>query len=139
MFACENASEGYDLNLTFKDQSGQTIAKIKFQYFHDGLVLPTDWLLKIFYYDPIDGWMILKSGYPADYLRKGWYKLRIEKINPSQLNYSLYRGTNDLVDYGIANKLTASLSSLKEIKFTSTYDALNCPMFIWDEHKIDLY
>jgi hypothetical protein len=138
MFACENASEAYDLNLTFKDTSGITIAKLKFEYDHNGKYLPTDWLLNLFYYNPSEGWVRLSSGRPGDYFYKGWYKIRIEKISATQLNYSIYQGADELEDYVIANKLSGTFSSLEEITFTSTRDALNCPLFIWDEHRLEL-
>jgi hypothetical protein len=137
MFACENASEAYDLNLTLKD-GVLTIAKLKFQYFHHGDYLPTDWLLRIYYYNPSGSWVRLSSGYFGDYFNKGWYKIRIEKVGENQLNYSIYQGADNLVDYEIANKLAGSLSDLEEITFTSTRDALNCPLFIWDEHRLEL-
>lgn len=138
MFACENASEAYDLNLTLKDGTGSSIAKIKLQYIKKGQYLPTDWLLRVYYYNPSLGWVRLGSGYYGDYFYKGWYKIRIEKISETQLNYSVYQGADELVDYETSNKLTGYLQNLAQITFTSTRDALNCPIFIWDEHKLEL-
>ena len=138
MFACENASEPYDLNLTFKNEDEQDIAKLKFEYFKDGLKLPTDWLLRLYYYKPSQGWVRLDSGYPGGYFLKGWYKIKIDKLSSTQLKYSVYQKANNLVDYEISNQLSASFSNLNQIIFTSTKDAVNCPMFIWDEHRLEL-
>ncbi|PNX48880.1 MAG: hypothetical protein BV456_09385 [Thermoplasmata archaeon M8B2D] len=138
MFSCENASEAYDLTLTFKNVNDYTIAKLKFQYFHDGEYLPTDWTLRLFFWNPTTSqWVKLSSDYPDGALYKGWYKIRIVK-NSTKLNYYLYEGSNTLVDFKEANQLSSSFSNLAKITFTSTIEPINCPLFIWDEHKLGL-
>jgi hypothetical protein len=138
MFSCENASEAYDLNLTFKNDIGQTIARLKFQYLHDGTYLPTDWVLRLYLWDPSTSeWVIFNTDYYKDSLYKGWYKVRIAK-NITKLNYFLYEGSSTLLDFRETNQFSASFSNLEEITFTSTTEPVNCPIFIWDEHKLGL-
>jgi uncharacterized repeat protein (TIGR01451 family) len=138
MFSCENASEAYDLTLNFKKANDQTIAKLKFQYYHDGEYLPTDWTLRLFFWNPTTSqWVKLSSDNPDGALYKGWYKVRIAK-NSAKLNYYLYEGSSTLVDFKEANQLSASFSNLAQVTFTSTMEPINCPLFIWDEHKLGL-
>ncbi|RLF32046.1 MAG: hypothetical protein DRM98_04540, partial [Thermoplasmata archaeon] len=89
MFACGNTSEEADLYLTFKDEGDHDIAKLKFEYTQAGTELPTDWVLKLYYWSPTYGWERLHTNYTGWYLYNGWYKIRIEK-NGNNLNYSLY-------------------------------------------------
>ena len=114
------------------------IAKLKFQYYHDGEYLPTDWTLRLFFWNPTTSqWVKLSSDNPDGALYKGWYKIRIAK-NSTKLNYYLYEGSNKLVDFKEASQFSSSFSNLARITFTSTIEPINCPLFIWDEHKLGL-
>lgn len=138
MFACGNASEYSDLYVTFKDKNGYEIAELKFEYEHAGTQMPLDWLVKMYYYDPTIGWMRLETNYTGWYLYNGWYKIRIEKNQQSNLVYSLYQGSSELVDQKTGIKFPHTFTDIATIEFSSTEDPLQCPMFIWDEHKVGL-
>jgi len=135
-FTCGNASEQADLNLTFKNDDNQDIAKIRFEYVNQGTHYLTPWVLKMYYYD--QGWNELNSGYFGGYLYNDWYKLRIEQHGSLYVNYTLYDSSGELVDFKQGNKLTASFSNLGEIQWTSSKSPVACPMFFFDEHKIGL-
>lgn len=137
-FACGNTSEESDLYLDFKNTAGNDIARIKFEYVHEGTVQPTDWVLRLYYMDPVSGWNRLDSDYQGGYLCNGWYKLRIEKNGPSYINYSLYRVNKGLVDFKTGGQLNAPFSNFARVEWYSTKNPVVCPMFFWDEHKIGL-
>jgi uncharacterized repeat protein (TIGR01451 family) len=137
-FTCGNASEDADLFLTFKNNAEQEIAKIKFEYVQKGSDYLTDWLVEMYYYNPSTGWDKFNSGIYGDYLHNGWYKLKIERKDSNNINYYLYNSTNTLVDFKTAPKLDASFSNLKQIIWSSTKNPVVCPMFFWDEHKLEL-
>jgi hypothetical protein len=138
MFSCENASEAYDLNLTFKNDNGQIISRLRFHYIHDGTYLPTDWVLRLYIWNTTTNqWDKLNTDYYDDSLYKGWYKIRIAK-NSTKLNYYLYEGSSTHIDFRQTNQFSASFSNLEEVTFTSTTEPVNCPLFIWDEHKLGL-
>lgn len=138
MFACGNTSEDSDLYLYFKDGNGNDVARLKFEYVQSGSDLPTDWVLKLYYWSPIYGWERLNTNYPGWYLYNGWYRLRIEK-DGNYLNYSLYKGKDELLDFKRDSQLSSSFSNLKQIEWRSTKDPVMCQMFFWDEHRIGLY
>ena len=137
MFACGNTSEDADLYLNFKDEDNHDVARLKFEYTHAGTMLPTDWVLKLYYWSSTFGWERLHTNYTGWYLYNGWYKIRIEK-NGDNLNYSLYKGTDDLMDFKIDSQLSYSFSNLEKIEWCSTKNPVHCPVFFWDEHRIGL-
>ena len=137
-FACGDASEEYNLYLNFENSNQQDIAKIKFEYVHEGNNSPIDWVLECYYWDPSSGWMQLYSDYVGGYLRNDWYKLRIEKNGANYINYSLFRSDTGLVDSAISNQLTASFSDFSRVKWSSDKNPVVCPMFFWDDHTIGL-
>lgn len=138
MFACGNASEAADLNITFKDKNGYDIAKFKFVYYEKGTMMPLDWVLKLYYYDFATGWQAFDTNWLKNYLYNGWYKLRIEKDQNQNLVYYLYQGDDELLDMQTGTKFPHTFTDLKTIEFSSSYDPLQCPMFFWDEHRIGL-
>ena len=137
-FACGNASEDADLFLTFKNQNGQDIAKIKFEYVQQGKDYLTDWLAQIYYYNPASGWVKLNTGLYLGYLYNGWYKLKIEKHGTNYINYSLYNSDEVLTDFKQSGLINASFSNLEQIIWSSTKNPVVSPIFFWDEHKIEL-
>lgn len=137
MFTCGNTSEESDLYLDFKNEDNKNIARLKFEYTHLGTELPTDWILKLYYWSPSLGWERLHTNYTGWYLYNGWYKIRIEKNN-GNLNYSLYQESDKLVDFKIDNQLDSPFSNFEKIEWYSTKNPLQCPMFFWDEHTIGL-
>jgi len=137
-FACGNASEASNLYLDFKNSDDENIVKIQFDYVHAGTEIPMDWVLKLFYWSPSNGWVRLQTDFPGEYLYNGWYKLTIEKNGPTHLNYSLYRAGKGLVDFKTDDQLSSSFSNLASIGWRNTLAPVVCPMFFWDEHRIEL-
>ena len=139
-FICGNFSEKYDLKLTFVNTNEEEIVKLKFEYFDHGIELATSYIVRLYYYDPVVGWVQLRSYWPGGYLYNGcWYKIRIERYGTNQIKYKLYQGTEDyLAHETIGNQLGASFSNLKQVRWTSSYNPTICPMFFWDEHSIGL-
>jgi uncharacterized repeat protein (TIGR01451 family) len=135
-FKCGDASEAYNLTLTFKDDSDDEITKIKFGYANDGgkASLPLDWFLNLYYYD--NGWNQLQSDYTGYYLRNDWYKLKIEKTGEDTLKYSLIRNGKGVIDVDYGTEITGSFNNLASVEFSSDETPIVCPMFFWDEHKL---
>jgi len=140
-FACGNASEESDLFLDFKDENEVNVARIKFEYIHDGSDLPTDWTLELSYWDSdVSNWVKLYSDLYEGYLYNNWYKLKIEKQEiGNKISYSLDRSGVGNVNYQLGGGLSAPLSDLDNIEFYSTKNPVACPMFFWDEHNLGLY
>ena len=135
-FACGNASEAYDLYLTFKNENGENIAIIKMDYVQVGENPPFDWLSELSYFNDDDQeWTKL---YSDNYLYNGWYKLRIEEDDQGNLVYYLNKSGVGQVASDTCGKLDAPLSSLSSIKWESMKDPIVCPMFFFDEHTIGL-
>lgn len=136
-FKCGNASEESDLCLDFKNSIGNNIAKIKFEYTQMGTEPPTDWVLKLYYWNPANGWNCLNSDYFGGYLYNSWYKLRIKNY-PSYIVYSLNRTDVGMVDSKTGNHFSAPFSDLADIEWINTKLPIVCPMFFWDEHELGL-
>jgi hypothetical protein len=137
-FACGDTSESADLLLNFKNKNDQDIAKLKFEYIQPGSNPPNDWLVKLYYSDQGTSWVQLYSDYVGGYLRKSWYKLKVEKNGDTFINYYLNRSGVGLVGQGTGNKLSAPFSNFDRVEFSSTKNPVVCPMFFWDEHHIGL-
>ncbi|MBE3137781.1 MAG: choice-of-anchor L domain-containing protein [Thermoplasmata archaeon] len=133
-FACGNISEPANLLVNFKNRNGNDIAKLKFEYIPNGTTLPTDFVLTLSYWNE-NKWKQL-----GEYLFNDWYKIRIEKNGPASLNYSLYRtGVQvELVDFATGNQLIAPFENLAQVEWRSTQNPVVCPLFFWDEHKVEL-
>jgi len=140
-FACGNTSEEYDLFLDFENSVGSDIAKIKYEYIQDGSEDPTDYVVKLYYSNPSGGWVSLDSDYPGGYLYNGWYKLRLEKNGTDKINYTLYQNGVEQVAVAFQQDeaLTSlSFSELTSVAWSSTKEPAVCPIFFWDEHKIEI-
>ena len=139
-FKCGDASEEYDLYLNLKNNLGQDIAKIKFEYVYNGSEPPIDWFLNLYYQDPDSGWNQLKSDFEGNYLRNSWYKLKIEKNGINEVNYQLNRSGVGQVDFKTSRQLNAAFSDFARVEWSSTNepDPIVCPMFFWDDHTIGL-
>jgi hypothetical protein len=137
-FTCGDASEEYDLYLDFKNSIGEDIARIKFEYVQEGDNPPTDWVLELYYWDPVLNWVQLYSDYAGGYLRNSWYKLRVEKNGENFIDYSLNRSVVGAIDFSTGNKLDASFSDFTRIEWISTKNPVVCPMFFWDDHTVGL-
>jgi len=137
-FACGNTSEASDLYLDFKNIAGNNIARIKFEYIHEGTAQPTDWVLRLYYMNPAGGWTRLNSDFQGGYLYNGWYKIRIEKNGANDINYYLYRSGVGLVDSETDSQLSAPFSNFARIEWYNTKNPVVCPMFFWDEHRVGL-
>ena len=134
-FACGNTSEASDLYMDFKNNAGNNIARMRFEYVCEGTEPPMNWLLKIYYMDPdpAKGWSQLSS----NCLCNGWYKLRIEKNGLNNINYSLYKSSS-LIDSNTSGQLSAPFANFARVEWYSTKNPVVCPMFFWDEHKLGL-
>jgi len=133
MFACGNNSEESDLFLSFKNLDGDDIAKIKIEYVQVSDELPDLFAPALYYWDN-GAWKQLNSDYQGGYLYNGWYKLRLEAYG-DYINYSLYRN-GYLTDEETGYKMNVNLTELSYIEWYSTRDAVVCPMFFFDEHKV---
>ncbi len=136
-FACGNTSEASDLYLDFKNNVGNNIARIKFEYVKEGIAQPTDWVLRVYYMDPVSGWSRLDSDLQDGHLYNDWYKIRIEK-NGNNINYYLYRAGVGLVDSETDGQLSAPFSNFARVEWYNTKNPVVCPMFFWDEHRVGL-
>ena len=93
----------------------------------------------MYYLKPSGGWGILNSNHPGGYFYNGWYKLRLEKNETNNINYTLYQNGVGQVDFSQDGALNAlSLSELTSVAWSSTKNPVVCPMFFWDEHKIGI-
>ena len=137
-FACGNASESSDLILDFKNDDENSIARIKFEYVHEGYDPITDYIVKLYYWKPSVGWRQLRSDFPSGYLDYDWYKLRIAKNGSTNIDYQLYRNGVGLVDSKTDGTLGSPFANLERIEWSNTLDSVVCPMFFWDEHIIGL-
>jgi hypothetical protein len=131
-------SEASDLLLDFINEDEVSIAKLKFEYYHQGLDPISDWIVKLFYWKPGKGWQQLESMYPSGYLDYGWYKLRVEKNGTSNIDYGLYQNGLGLVDFQTGGTLGAPFANLERIEWSNTLDPVVCPIFFWDEHTIGI-
>ncbi len=137
-FTCGNVSESADLFLNFTNTNGTDIAKIKFEYVHQGLTPPTEYVAELSYWDPVKGWTRLDSDYSGGYLFNGWYQLHIEKYGPASINYTLNRTGKGIVDSATGAQLGAPFSNLKQVIWSTTKNPVVCPLLFWDEHRIGL-
>ena len=138
-FACGDTSENYNLSLDLQNNADQNIARIRFNYVNAG-TRPMDWILEMYYYDPIEGWCTIGSPYYGGYLRNNWYKLRIQKDGSSSIIYTLSMTDIGEVANETGGQLGTSFSDFEKIKFSSNMeqDPTVCPMLFWDEHSIGL-
>jgi uncharacterized repeat protein (TIGR01451 family) len=139
-FTCGNFSEKYDLYLTFINTNEEEILKLKFEYFDEGTETATSYILKLFYYKPEAGWIQLQSDYSGGYLYNyNWYKIKIERYETNKIKYTLFQNTEDHIVYeSIDNQPNPPFSNLKQVKWSSSYNPIICPMFFWDEHQLGL-
>ncbi len=137
-FTCGDTSEEYDLYLDFKNSNGENIARLKFEYVQEGDNAPTDWVLELYYLDPVLDWTRLYSDYAGGYLRNSWYEIRIAKNGEDFIDYSLNRSGVGSVDFSTGGKLGAPFSDFARIEWASTKNPVVCPMFFWDDHTIGL-
>lgn len=137
-FICSDSYEEADLYLDFKNSLGEDIAKIKFEYVNSGEETLMNHYIELYYWEPTGGWKKLNSDFENGYLRKSWYKLRIEKISPNQITYSLDRTGVGTVDNETGSELLSTFSDFSKVEFYSTKNPTLCPMIFWDEHTLGL-
>jgi hypothetical protein len=137
-FYCSNTSEDSDLFLNFKNSNGADIIKLKFDYIYVDINDPNNRTLELSFLKPNGQWSRLWSDYEWGYLYDNWYKIRIENYGTNDIIYSLNRSGIGLV-YSINHEnLGNPLTQLSYIEWTSNKNPNVCPIFIWDEHRIDL-
>ena len=138
-FACGNTSEPYDLYVNFENEIGTDIARIKFEYVHEGTEQATDYIVKLYYMDSSMQWVPLESNYPGGYLYNGWYKLTLERNSTNRINYTLYQNEVGVVSSHQDETLTGcSFSDVARATWSSTKEPVVCPMFFFDEHTIGI-
>jgi len=128
-FACGDTSENYTLNLNLQNTNNQDITKIKFVYVNNGDI-PSDWILELYFWDPVNGWIKLSSNYLGGYLRNNWYKLRIEKNGTNYIDYSLSRTHRGVIEFKTGQKLSEPFTNFARVEWVSTtaYDPKVCPI-----------
>ena len=137
-FYCSNTSEKSDLLLNFKTSLGSNIIKLKFDYVYVDINDPNDMTLELSFLKPNGQWSKLWSDDEWGYLYDNWYKIKIENYGTNDIIYSLYRHGIGLL-YSITHEnLGNPLTQLSYIEWTSTKNPNVCPIFVWDEHRIDL-
>jgi uncharacterized repeat protein (TIGR01451 family) len=141
-FACGDTSENYSFYLKLQDDSGNDIAKIRFDYVPNG-TKPMNYILELYYCNsttPSDEWCLLSSDYYGGYLRNSWYKLRIDKNGTSNIDYTFSRVRREDIDFATGGILDASFSDFEQVEWVSdlTPEPWVCPMFFWDEHRVGI-
>ncbi|MBS3748962.1 MAG: DUF11 domain-containing protein [Candidatus Thermoplasmatota archaeon] len=133
-FYCGNVSKeskDSDLILEFQDDATDIIAKISIEYDHISNNL-LGWAPKLMVGV---GEYQLNSIYSGGYLFNGWYHLRIEQNETEGTDYILSQANQDSTKVTITDQ---SFAGLNRIYWSSTDDAIICPMFFWDDHIIEL-
>jgi len=128
-FYCGKTSEYSDVYLEFKGTDGVLIAKILIDYV-DGSENPLNFVPQISCWDGSQ-WRTLMHD-----LDNGWYKLRLER-NESKIDYLIYNSDQDQSNTITCN-LGHSFSTLSEVVWRSEENAVVCPMFFWDDHRLEL-
>jgi uncharacterized repeat protein (TIGR01451 family) len=138
-FTCGDTSEAYNLSVNLQNDHGINIAQLQFNYVHSGSK-PMDWILKLYYYDPVDGWSRLNSYYAGGYLHNNWYQIRIEKNGTNYIDYSMTMTDLGEIDKATGGKLAGSFSDFERVEWSTDTnpDPAVCPLFFWDEHRIGL-
>ena len=123
---CGRSMEETDITLDFKNVDKQSIAKIIIEYEgNDGI--SSDYKPSIYCWD--------ESGNLGSDLSSGFYRLQIINDGNDNTQYYLYseeEGFNNMIS------IDQSFSGLDKIEWTSSNNAVVCPMFFWDDHVIEL-
>ena len=120
-FACGDTSENYSFYLKLQDNSGNDIAKIRFDYVANGS-LPMNWILELYYCNSTgeeDEWCRLSSDFYQGYLRNSWYKLRIEKNGTDNVDYIFSRVRRGTLDFATGQILDATFSDFTRVEWIS--------------------
>jgi hypothetical protein len=146
-FKCGNATEESELIADFINSDGESIAKLKFSYVHEGTNNPVDWVVKLSYWSPsISNWKQFDTD-TQGYLFNHWYTLKIEVLDEFNLKYSLTKQGVGLMDSEqdlsleelITSYVPGSLdSNLAYIKWDNSLNPVVCPMFFWDDLRLEL-
>ncbi len=145
-FTGGNASEESTLYLNFSNSNDQQLLRFKFEYTQDGSKPPVDWLLNLYFWSPTSGsWRQLSSD-TFGYLYNNWYTLKVDRINSDTVSYSLYKAGSlvdtkqdeTLTDFVLTRDPGSTFSNLDYIEWSSATNAIVCPLFFWDDHKVGL-
>ncbi len=121
-------SEYSNLLLDFKNSDESTIAMINLDY-NKISEAPLSYLPRI---DCWNGTEWVSLGYGLD---NGWYKLRID--SGTTVSYQLI-DSNQRVLSNETGSLDEPFKDLATVEWSSSYDAIVCPMFFWDDHTVYL-
>ena len=94
--------------------------------------------LELSFLKPNGQWSKLWSDNEWGYLYDNWYKIKIENHGTNDIIYSLYRSGIGLLYTITHENLGNPLTQLSYIEWTSTKNPDVCPIFVWDDHRIDL-
>ena len=126
---CGRTSEYSDVLLDFKNGYQESIAKISLDYDNCGQSPLT-------HVPRVKCWNGMSLVPLYGNLDNGWYKLRIER-NETTTHYLLYNAEDNLLDM-VVSSLSQPFSDLHQIQWSSSKNAIVCPMFFWDEHTVEL-
>ncbi|KAA0007356.1 MAG: DUF11 domain-containing protein [Thermoplasmata archaeon] len=135
-FTCGNNSEPFNLILSFKNQSGAEITRLKFEYISTDADPPNNYAPVLYYLTSNDVWVQLSSDYENGFLFNGWYTLKLQQNGTSGIDYLLYHVGGGLTDKETGVNLETSFSQLSRIEWSTTCNPVVAPMFFWDEHKL---
>ncbi len=127
-FYCGQSTEDTDLILNFKNDTN-SIAKIRIKYDGASIDSPVGPSIDIIY---INGEQSTELG---SYLSNGFYRLQIiDGGNDTQYYlYSEEEGFNNMISID-----GQSFSGLDKLEWSSSKNAVVCPMLFWDDHIIEL-
>ena len=129
-FYSGKASEKTDLELNFKREDDSSLLKIRIEYKSYGIDQVT-YTPEIQCWDEnLNNWVILASD-----LTDGWFKIMIiQKDDAKSECYLISEQSQEFTPL----LLDQPFNGLSHIEWTSSRNAVVCPMFFWDDHLIEV-
>lgn len=146
-FKCGNATEASNMYLDFYNSGDELIARLKFEYVHEGMKAPVDWLAELYYWSPSTSSWIQFNTNAGGYLYNSWYTLNIGITGEYNLKYILMQKNVGIIDIKQDMSMDPLLtiytpgsteSNLAYIKWSNTLNPVVCPMFFWDDLTLGL-
>ncbi len=125
-FYCGESTEDTDVILNFINESDGSITKIKIEY--DGASISSP-IGPSIYMQSDDDWKLLGSD-----LSKGFYRLQIISNGNSQC----YLYSKEHQQFNNMISIDQSFLGVDKIEWSSSKNAIVCPMIFWDDHVIEL-
>lgn len=145
-FKCGNATEETMLFLNISNSNDDQLVRFKFEYVHSGDNAPVDWLLKLYFWSPTsNSWKQLSTD-SFGYLYNNWYTLKFDRINTNTVSYFLYKSgvlmdtkqDEPITDFILSRSPGSTFSNVAYVEWSSSENAVVCPMFFWDDHIVGL-